>query len=220
MNIEPTLPPLKTGPDGATRVEGTHVLLETVAIEHRGGATVEEIVARYPSLTPGVTHAVVSYVLQHEAEVAEYLTRRLDVARDAQSVPHSFWDRYWGLIASVGILTLEGLLVHFGWSLGATDAQRQWALMSGVFGATVGVTAGLIASPLDETEGKSFASIASVFSAFMTGFLLSKIDRIFDEASKQGAILHSAFLAPLCVFTGSGLLAAVFVWLWRSYGFS
>lgn len=73
-------PPLVTGEDGAIRVAGTRVQLETVVLAFDAGATAEEIAQQYPSLELGDVYAVISYLLGNESSVREYVAKRLESA--------------------------------------------------------------------------------------------------------------------------------------------
>jgi uncharacterized protein (DUF433 family) len=91
--------PLSLGSDGIVRVSGTRVSLETVVSAFDAGATAEEIVQQYPSLELSAAYAVISYVLDHRAEVDAYVAKRLDAARaiqatiEAHSPPQGMWAR-------------------------------------------------------------------------------------------------------------------------------
>ena len=76
--------PLSRGPDGVVRVSGTRVSLETIVSAFDAGATAEEIVQQYPSLELSAAYAVISYVLDHRAEVDAYVAKRFDTARAIQ----------------------------------------------------------------------------------------------------------------------------------------
>ena len=72
--------PLKTDKDGVVRVGNTRVTLDTVIATFKEGATAEEIVAQYPSLSLGDVYAVIGYYLQRQAEVDAYLNQRQKLA--------------------------------------------------------------------------------------------------------------------------------------------
>lgn len=72
--------PLAENEDGVILVGGTRVTLETVVGSFQEGATPEEIVFQYPSLSLADVYAVVSYYLRHRAAVDAYM-----VQREAQS---------------------------------------------------------------------------------------------------------------------------------------
>ncbi len=67
--------PLETV-DGAVRIRGTRVTLDTVVAAFDEGATAEEIVQQYPSLNLADVYAVISYYLRHQADVRAYLRDR------------------------------------------------------------------------------------------------------------------------------------------------
>jgi uncharacterized protein (DUF433 family) len=71
--------PLSLGEDGVIRVVGTRVTLEVVVAAFDTGATPEEIVQQYPSLTLATAYGVLAYALAHRADVDAYVARRNDV---------------------------------------------------------------------------------------------------------------------------------------------
>ena len=68
--------PLETTRDGAIRVSGTRVSLDSVIFAFNEGSTPEEIVQQYTTLNLADVYAVVSYYLQNRVEVEEYLETR------------------------------------------------------------------------------------------------------------------------------------------------
>ena len=73
--------PLKIDTEGAVRVGGTRVPLDTVVAVFKRGATAEEIVQQFPSLALADVYAAISYYLRNSAEVEDYLQQRADQAR-------------------------------------------------------------------------------------------------------------------------------------------
>jgi uncharacterized protein (DUF433 family) len=73
--------PLQEGPDGVQRMSGTRVTLDVVVAAFDEGATAEEIVQQYPTLSLGDVYAVIGHVIHHRAEVDEYLRRRAGEAK-------------------------------------------------------------------------------------------------------------------------------------------
>jgi uncharacterized protein (DUF433 family) len=78
-------PPLVAGADGAIRVTGSRVSLETVVAAFDAAATAEEIVQQYPSLSLGSVYAVVAYVLENRATVDAYVAERRRAASELQA---------------------------------------------------------------------------------------------------------------------------------------
>jgi uncharacterized protein (DUF433 family) len=73
----PTEPiPLECDVDGAVRVRGSRVTLDTIVAAFSEGATAEEIAQQYPSLDLGDVYAVIAFYLRHRAEVVSYLEER------------------------------------------------------------------------------------------------------------------------------------------------
>ncbi len=110
------------------------------------------------------------------------------------------------LIASI----LLGVLIHLGDSL---------AWLSTALGLTAGWAAGLLLAPY-ESEKERFREYAKLISVFITGYLVSKVDRLielwFDP--EHGPILLRPLVAHrilLCIT--SFLLAAVWTYVARKY---
>ena len=73
--------PLAVDSDGAVRVGGTRVTLDTVVAAFLDGAAAEEIVSQDPSLDLADAYAAISYYLRHRAEVETYLRERAEQAQ-------------------------------------------------------------------------------------------------------------------------------------------
>ena len=86
LTVELQPVPLITTPEGAVRVTGTRVPLETVVRAFRQGATPEEIAQDFPTMTLAQVYAVLAYYLGHREAVDAYIAERAavsDVARTA-----------------------------------------------------------------------------------------------------------------------------------------
>ncbi len=68
--------PLQMDADGVVRVGNTRVTLDTVVMAFMEGATAEEIVQQYPSLSLTDVYYTIGYYLRRQAEVETYLNRR------------------------------------------------------------------------------------------------------------------------------------------------
>ncbi len=68
--------PIEQTAEGVFRITGTRVTLDTVVSAFLHGATAEEIVLRYPTLSLADVYAVVGYYLQYQADVDTYLQQR------------------------------------------------------------------------------------------------------------------------------------------------
>jgi len=72
--------PIERTSEGVLWVEGTRVPIDTIIIAFHQGATAEGIALRYPTLKLADIYAVLSYYLQHQAEVDAYLQQRQEHA--------------------------------------------------------------------------------------------------------------------------------------------
>jgi uncharacterized protein (DUF433 family) len=57
------------------RIKGTRVGIETVLHDYQEGASPEEIVLRYPTLSLEQVYATITYYLAHREQVAAYMAR-------------------------------------------------------------------------------------------------------------------------------------------------
>lgn len=72
LHVPPERIPIQTGADGVIRVGGTRVTLDTAVAALDVGATAEEIVQQYPSLTSADVYWMIAYHLRHQSEVRAY----------------------------------------------------------------------------------------------------------------------------------------------------
>jgi uncharacterized protein (DUF433 family) len=89
LNREPF--PLQTGTDGVIRVHGTRVTLDTIWGAFREGATAEEIVQQYPSLSLADAYQAIGYCLRNPPLVAVYLAERGEKAEEIRKSNESRW---------------------------------------------------------------------------------------------------------------------------------
>ena len=91
------------------RVAGTRVGIETLLRDYQEGASPEELVLRYPSLSLEQVHATITYYLANREEVDRYLEgvrhRQEEDWREQQSRPSEF------------VLALRERLVKQRWAL-------------------------------------------------------------------------------------------------------
>jgi uncharacterized protein (DUF433 family) len=89
MATEPV--PLVEGSDGVMRVRGTRITLDTVLAAFHEGATAEEIVQQYPSISLADVYQVIGYSLRHSSEVEAYLAQRRETSRTTRELNESTW---------------------------------------------------------------------------------------------------------------------------------
>jgi uncharacterized protein (DUF433 family) len=89
LNTEPL--PLETDPQGIIRVRGTRVTLDTVWYAFNEGATAEEIVQQYPSLSLADVYQVIGYCLRHPSALEAYLAQRSRSAEEVRASNECRW---------------------------------------------------------------------------------------------------------------------------------
>lgn len=83
--------PLRMDEDGAIRVSGTRVPLDTVIARHHQGDSPEAIHAAFDVLPLNDIYAVIAYYLAHRVELDEYLQRRdAEAERIRQEIEASY----------------------------------------------------------------------------------------------------------------------------------
>ena len=83
--------PLVQDSDGIMRVRGTRVTLDTVFAAFREGATPEEIVQQYPSISLADVYQVIGYCVSHSSEIEGYLSERRATGQTARDHNESTW---------------------------------------------------------------------------------------------------------------------------------
>jgi uncharacterized protein (DUF433 family) len=78
--VQPQPVPLTTTAEGVTRVSGTRVPLETVVRAFHQGATPEDIVQDFPTLTLPQVYSVIAYYLANRADVDQYVAERVAIS--------------------------------------------------------------------------------------------------------------------------------------------
>lgn len=92
LTVEPQPIPLTTTPEGVVRVSGTRVPLETVVRAFHLGATPEEIVQDYSTVTLPQVYAVLAYYLAHRPEVDAYIAERTTTSASARAANETLFD--------------------------------------------------------------------------------------------------------------------------------
>ena len=83
--------PLVQDADGVIRLRGTRITLDTVFDAFREGATAEEIVQQYPSISLADVYQVIGYCLRHSSEIEVYLSERHATALTTREDNESSW---------------------------------------------------------------------------------------------------------------------------------
>ena len=74
--------------DGAYRIGGTRVSLDSVVYAYRRGASPESIQRSFPSLTLEQVHGALAFYLSHQTEVDSYLAQSETEFEELQETSH------------------------------------------------------------------------------------------------------------------------------------
>src|SRR5947208_672584 len=83
--------PLQANNDGVIRVRGTRVTLDTVWAAFQEGATAEEIVQQYPSLSLADACQAIGYSLRNPTVLNVYFAKRSEAAEEIRNWNESRW---------------------------------------------------------------------------------------------------------------------------------
>jgi uncharacterized protein (DUF433 family) len=84
--------PLIVGEDGTIRITGSRVTLDSLVDEFKLGATAEQIQEDFPSLTLREVYGAISYYLEHEETVEEYLRNQEQDSQETRQFVESRQD--------------------------------------------------------------------------------------------------------------------------------
>ena len=79
---QPQPVPLAADADGVFRVGGTRVALDSVIHHFKQGATAEQILEDFPSVSLGDVYATIAYYLRHTQSVEDYLRAHAQAAAE------------------------------------------------------------------------------------------------------------------------------------------
>lgn len=77
--------PLRAAEDGTIRVADSRVSLDSVVHHYKLGASAEQIAQKFPALDLADVYAAITYYLNHEEEVEEYLRQQESKGDEVQN---------------------------------------------------------------------------------------------------------------------------------------
>src|SRR5215212_2601636 len=83
-------------------------------------------------------------------------------------------------------------------------------------GGLVGWIAGIIVTPAS-SEKSQFKNISKTISVFLSGFILAKIDRLWDQGATKSGFLTEVLVANLLFFGAFFSLGFILVFIGRKY---
>jgi xanthosine utilization system XapX-like protein len=96
-------------------------------------------------------------------------------------------------------------------------SPRQLNLVILISGGLVGWVVGMLITPVSPKDQAVFSETGKALSTFVMGYLVAKIDRIFDVAMKKDENVNALFVGRLLMFVSMFALGILATFVWRSY---
>lgn len=119
--------------------------------------------------------------------------------------------RQWGPEIGYALaIVVVGMMVYVTWEPANRDAMRLsiWILVAG---GLTGWCAGMLMTP-NPDETAAFSGIAKLVSSFITGWLVGKMDQVFDPSK-----VDELFVERLLMFLSAFMLGTLATFVWRKY---
>jgi hypothetical protein len=111
-------------------------------------------------------------------------------------------------LGAVALVTLIGACFNIG--------LAYWLnILLLIFGGLLGWTGGILATPRNEKEKAQFSNYAAGISTFLSGFLVAKLDKLFELAIAEQLTDNIIFGQGL-IFGSAFLLGALFTFIGRN----
>jgi hypothetical protein len=122
------------------------------------------------------------------------------------------------ITSNTSTVSVGAITIWLAYRLGADNNAYlvNWLLC--LLGAMLGWGAGLMVSPFSEKEGERFSRVTQAVSAFLSGYLLSKLDRMLETfLTISDNLFKDLVLARVALFLISFLLILIIVFINREY---
>jgi hypothetical protein len=117
----------------------------------------------------------------------------------------------------IGYLLAFAALVLILWAAARPGAPASLSIQIIVAGALIGWVVGILMTPLSPGEKSHFSEYGAAISTFVTGYLVAKIDRIFDLSIKDRADVDALLIGRVLMFVSAFILGAGATSIWRAY---
>jgi hypothetical protein len=96
-------------------------------------------------------------------------------------------------------------------------SPRQLNLVILIAGGLVGWVVGMLITPVSPKDPVVFSDTGRALSTFVAGYLVAKIDRIFDIATRKDDNVNGLLVGRLLMFVSMFALGVLATFVWRSY---
>jgi hypothetical protein len=103
------------------------------------------------------------------------------------------------------------------WSCFSIGNSPQLNILVLFSGGLTGWIVGILITPISDIEKSRFSEFGKAIATFLTGFLLAKIERIFELAVQDKGDISDVFIGRSLLLIVSLALGVLFTFIWRSY---
>lgn len=129
-----------------------------------------------------------------------------------------FGDKAFTIITSNVFAGLFGVsTIWLAYHLGRNNGTHLVNWLICLIGALGGWIVGTLASPYSSEEAQTFLTIGQAVTAFLSGYVVSKLDRFLERTLYTDGSINTESWLRLCLFIASFLLVAIIVFINRLY---
>ena len=120
-------------------------------------------------------------------------------------------------VSRTAFIVLALTLLFSAYFLFESAQERAVTVVVGVLGGALGWVLGILSSPYDKQERNQFSEYAKIVYGFLTGYLVSKADRLFELALADRLFSTDAFVFRVLYFLAAFFLAFLIAFVGRRY---
>ena len=135
-------------------------------------------------------------------------------ARPRQTDPR--FRRPWlGPVLGYGLAAIAyAVLVWASFGIGTSIQTNILILLTG---GVIGWIVGIIITPTTRNERTQFSEYGKALSTFVTGYLLAKVDKVFELTVTKAGDVNDVFLGRMMMFASAFALGILLTFIWRKY---
>jgi hypothetical protein len=102
------------------------------------------------------------------------------------------------------------------WAAYGLDSPPKLNIVLLISGGLIGWVVGILITPSGSEKAK-FSEFGTALSTFVTGYLVAKLDKLFDLSTQDAANVNAMAVGRVLLFASGFALGALFTFIWRAY---
>ena len=119
--------------------------------------------------------------------------------------------------AFIGYALCIAIFVCLGWVCFSFGRSPQLNILFLFSGSSIGWILGILMTPTSADEKQKFSEYGKTIASFITGFLLAKLEKIFELIVQERGDLSDVFVVRSILLIVSFSLGILCTFIWRSY---